>query len=109
MAALTKDFIDTVRARAQREPHFRRGLLRDAIDILLSGEIVTAKILLRDYINATIGFESLARATGIPAKSLHRMLGAEDNPKAQNLLDVLAHLQRAEGVQVQTTLRRKAS
>lgn len=104
--ALTKDFADTVRARAQRDPGFRRELLRGAIEAFLEGDIGTGKIVLRDYINATIGFESLAAATEIPSKSLMRMFGPNGNPTASNLFDILDHLQRAEGIRVQATLRR---
>lgn len=59
--ALTKDFSETVRARAVRDPGFRQGLLREAIACLLAGEVGAGTIVLRDYFNATIGF--LRRAT----------------------------------------------
>ena len=104
--ALTKDVADTVRARAQRDPGFRRELLRGAIEAFLEGDIGTGKIVLRDYINATIGFERLAAATNIPSKSLMRMFGPNGNPTASNLFDILDHLQRAEGIRVHATLRR---
>ena len=52
----------------------------------------------RDYINATIGFEELSELTGKPAKSLMRMMGPGGNPTARNLLEVVAHLQKAEGL-----------
>jgi hypothetical protein len=57
-----------------------------------------AKTILRDYINATIGFAELAEATNIPSKSLMRMLGPSGNPRADNLLEVLRLLQQREGV-----------
>jgi hypothetical protein len=37
------------------------------------------KAILRDTIKATVGFEKLGEATGAPAKSLMRMLGAGGN------------------------------
>jgi hypothetical protein len=37
------------------------------------------KAILRDYINATIGFEELSRVTKRPAKSLMRMFGPAGN------------------------------
>jgi hypothetical protein len=61
--ALTKDFADTVRARAHRDAGFRRELLRGAIEAFLESDVGTGKIVLRDYINATIGFERLAAGT----------------------------------------------
>ena len=68
---------------------------------LLAGDVDTGKALLRDYINATIGFEELSRRTKRPAKSLMRMLGPRGNPQARHLLAVLDALQRATGVQLQ--------
>ena len=51
------------------------------------------KAILRDYINATVGFEQLAKDTGTPAKSLMRMFSNRGNPRASNLFTVLASLQ----------------
>lgn len=105
---LTKDFKETVRARLIRSSGFRKAVLQEAIDGLLAGDLDVGKALLRDYVNGTIGFERLATLTGIPAKSLMRMLGPKGNPQAKNLFDVIGHLQRAEGVRVQVLLRSKA-
>ena len=45
----------------------------------------TARLILRDLINATIGFEQLARLTAKPSKSVHRMLSPAGNPSVDNL------------------------
>ena len=71
---------------AQREPEFRRALLQEGIECLLGGDVDTGKIVLRDYINATIGFEELGSRTARSAKSLMRMFGPTGNPQARNLL-----------------------
>ena len=73
--ALTREFKDTVKARAARDPDFREALLIEAAQQLLAGDLETGKAVLRDYINATVGFERLTRETGTPPKSLMRMLG----------------------------------
>jgi DNA-binding phage protein len=65
----------------------------------------TAKAILRDDINATIGFDELSRRTKRPAKSLMRMLGPSGNPQARNLLEVINHLQKAEGLHFEVSLR----
>jgi DNA-binding phage protein len=96
--ALTRDFKETIRARAERDPKFRKELLREGVECMLSGEIDTAKTILRDYINATIGFAEVAEHTRIPSKSLMRMLGPAGNPRADNLFQVVTYLQRREGV-----------
>jgi len=95
--ALTKDFKETVRARVGRDPAFRQALLQEAVTNMLAGDLATGKALLRDYINATIGFEELGRATGTPPKSLMRMFGPRGNPQASNLFAVLGHLQKQGG------------
>ena len=102
---LTKDFKETVRARLIRSAGFRKAVLQEAIDGLLAGDIDTGKALLRDYINGTMGFERLSELTHIPAKSLMRMFGPKGNPQAKNLFEVIAHLQRTEGVRCEVSLK----
>ncbi len=96
--ALTRDFKETIRDRARRDPKFRKELLREGLEALLSGEIEAAKTILRDYINATVGFIGLAEVTHIPPKSLMRMFGPAGNPRAANLFEVVSFLQRRERV-----------
>ena len=67
--ALTRDFRETVQARAQCDPAFREGLLREGVECLLSGDVDTGKIVLRDYINATVGFEKLGSLTNKPPRA----------------------------------------
>lgn len=95
--ALTRDFEETVRARARRDPAFGQALLQEAVATMLDGDLDTGKAVLRDSINATIGFEALGRATGTPPKSLMRMFGPRGNPQASNLFAVLGHLQKQGG------------
>jgi DNA-binding phage protein len=104
--ALTKEFRETIRERAQREPAFRKALLREAIELMLSGDEKTGRAILRNYINATVGFQQLEHASSIPANSLMRMLGPNGNPSARNLFGVLAHLQAHEGVNFALQSRR---
>ena len=56
--SLTRDFKETIRARIARDPGFREALLEEAVECLLSGDVDTGKSVLRDYINATIGFQA---------------------------------------------------
>ncbi len=106
--ALTRDFRETVQADAKRDPAFRRGLLSDALESLLSGEVTLGKELLRDYINATVGFPKLAAHTKIHAKTLHQMFGPNGNPTARNLFEIVAYLQQAEGVRFEVRSTRAA-
>lgn len=95
---LTKDFRETVLARAANDADFRRGLFGEAVEALLSDDIETGKVLLRDYVNATVGFETLAREMEKSPKSLMRMLSDKGNPRADNLLSMIARLKAREGV-----------
>ena len=98
--ALTRDFRETVQARVKRDASFRKGLLTEAIEGLLSGEVALGKELLRDYINATVGFPKLAARTKIHVKTLHQMFGPKGNPRANNLFAVIGKLQLVSGVRL---------
>lgn len=106
--ALTRDFKETIRARVQRDPGFRKALLRESVENFLAGDVETGKIILRDFINATVGFSKLSGVTQRSAKSLMRMLGPRGNPQARNLFEIVAYLQRAEGVRFELCSRRAA-
>lgn len=82
---LTRDFKQTVLERVQRDPEFAKALLDEAATLFLGGEPETARLILRDLVNATVGFEKLAHMTQKPSKSLHRMLSARGNPSMDNL------------------------
>ena len=103
---LTHDFKETIRARAQRDPAFRHALLRESVECILNGDSDTGKSVLRDYVNATVGFQELGQRTLIPAKSLMRMLGPKGSPSVANLSSILTALQKTEGVHFELSLRR---
>ena len=96
--SLTRDFKETIRARIERDPGFREALLEDGVECLLSGDVETGKSVLRDYINATIGFQELGGLTDKSPKSLMRMLGPSGNPQARNLFEIIGCLQKREGL-----------
>ena len=102
---LTREFKETVQARIRQDRKYRKELLRGGVESLLAGDLDTGKAILRDYINATIGFEELSRVTKRPTKSLMRMFGPDGNPHARNLFEVIGHLQRAEGLQVKLSIK----
>jgi DNA-binding phage protein len=98
---LTRNFLDTVRARAECDPAFREALFEEAMQALLQGDLDGGRSALRTYINATLGFEKLAAALGRPSKSLMRMFGPNGNPTAENLLGVISALQAETGVHLE--------
>jgi DNA-binding phage protein len=82
---LTRDFKQTVVERVARDPDFAKALLDEAATLFLSGEPDAARLILRDLVNATVGFETLSELTHKPSKSLHRMLSPKGNPSMDNL------------------------
>jgi DNA-binding phage protein len=99
--ALTRDFKETVNARVRRDPEFAAALLDEAVSLFLNGEPETARLILRDLVNATVGFEALALETAKPSKSLHRMLSAKGNPTMENLTAIFNVLRRKLQVNIE--------
>jgi DNA-binding phage protein len=98
--ALPKDLKKNIRARLQSDHAFRFALLSEAVEVLLGDDLPTAKSVLHDYIEATIGFRELSERTGISERGLMRMFGKAGNPRADQLFKVLATLQRYQGIQL---------
>ena len=96
--AITRSFKETVQARALKDAKFRTGLLKESIESMLAGDTETGKMILRDYINATIGFEKLGAVIDKSPKSLMRMFSPSGNPTANNLFGIIHTLQEKEGV-----------
>jgi DNA-binding phage protein len=103
--ALTRDFKETVRARAQRDPSFRLALIEEAVESLLGGDLDSGRSILSNYINATIGYPTLAELTGRSEKSLMRMLGPKGNPTATNLFGILSALKDQENIEFDIRVR----
>jgi len=61
MVVLTRSFKELVQKRIGADPAFGEALLREGIDTMLTGDVDTAKAILRDYIKATVGFPRLGR------------------------------------------------
>ena len=99
--ALTRDFRETVVARVERDPDLARAMLDEAATLFLNGEPETARMMLRDLVNATVGFEQLAGLTEKPAKSLHRMLSLNGNPSMDNLASIFSVLREALNVEIE--------
>src|SRR5205809_6367463 len=92
-------------AHAQRAPRFREALLPEAINAFLRGDTAAGKAILRDLVNATLGFEKLAAAIKKPSKSLHRMLAPRGNPSTENLFSIVSALQKKTGMKLRVTAK----
>ena len=106
---LTRDFKETVQARVQRDPKFRENLITEAAGCLLAGDVETGKTIIRDYINATITFQQLAKKLKKTDKSVHRMLGPRGNPRADNILEIIKILQANERVKLRVEAHKAAA
>jgi hypothetical protein len=94
--ALTRSFKETIREQLE-DRKFRREFLREAVANMVAGDLDTAKAVLREYINGTVGFVALGAALSKSPKSLMRMLSQDGNPQARNLFEVIAYLQKIDG------------
>jgi len=98
--ALTRGFKETVSARVARDPAFAKALLDEAATLFLNGDPHTARLILRDLVNASVGFEVLAAETRTPSKSLHRMLSERGNPSMDNLAAIFSVVRKRLGVDI---------
>lgn len=96
--ALTRQFKETVMELC-KDPEYRRGLLLEALESYLEGEIVVGNSLLRDYLNGTQAFSEVAQELQIQEASLRRMLSASGNATAKNLFRLFKVCQKREGIQ----------
>lgn len=97
---ITRDFKETVNKRVTQDPEFAQALLDEATSLFLNGEPETARLILRELVNSTIGFEELAIQTSKPSKSLHRMLSAKGNPTMDNLTAIYNTLRKELNVNI---------
>lgn len=102
MGQLTVDSSKTLQARIKADPAFVEALLREAADMFLNGEAEASRLLLRDVVNATVGFEQIAMATNRPSKSVHRMLSARGNPTMESLSAVFSAIRKVLNVSFAT-------
>lgn len=98
---LTRDFKETVKQRSVRDPAFAKAMLDEAATAFLNGEPHVARLVLRDLVNASVGFETLAAETNRPSKSLHRMLSEKGNPSMDNLAAIFGAVRKRLGVAIE--------
>ena len=102
--SITRDYKETINERINKDPAFTAALLDEAITLFLNGEPDVARLVLRDLVNATIGFETLALEVDKSSKSLHRMLSARGNPTMDNLTKIIDILRKQLGLDIQVKI-----
>ena len=108
MTPLTRSFRETIKEQLE-DREFRRAFLCEAVGMMIGGDLDTAKSILREYVNGTIGFIELGRALSKSPKSLMRMLSPSGNPHARNLFQMVAYLQELEGTVLEVRASSKAA
>ena len=68
-----------------RDPRYFKTMLDQAVGLLLGGEPEAARLILRDVVSETVGFEALAVLTHMSARSLRGMLTANGRLGMDNL------------------------
>ena len=95
---LTRYFKETLQLRVQQDPEYRKELIIEATNAFLEGDIETGKTLLKDYLNATEAFASVAVELAQDEKSLRRMVGPNGNPTLKNFIKLLGACKDREGL-----------
>ncbi len=68
-----------------RDPEFARMLLDQSVQLFLAGEPEASRVILRDLITLTLGFETLAVLTHRSVRSLRAMLSCNGRPGMDGL------------------------
>jgi hypothetical protein len=75
--------------RTRRDASFTKGMLEQTVALFLAGESEAARLILRDLVAATVGFEELAVLTNRSVKSLRAMLTSNGKPGMDALSSIL--------------------
>lgn len=94
---------EQVKWRIRTDDAFGYALLSEAIEVLLADDMTTAKSVLFDYIDATIGFEELSRQSGLPAEDLRHMFSLSGDPRTAELFRVIGLLQLHQGIRLEVS------
>jgi DNA-binding phage protein len=86
---LSREFKELVAAKAENDPEFRNGLIIEAINMILTGEITAGRIMLRDYINAVGAMDDICRQLNKQKSAICRMLGPSGNPTLKSIVPVI--------------------
>lgn len=95
--ALTREFKDTVMELC-KDPDYRKGLLLEALESYLEGDVAVGNSLLRDYLNGTQAFDEVARDLHMQEAGLRRMVGPKGNATARNLFRLFKVCRGREGI-----------
>src|SRR5690554_1182881 len=95
--ALTREFKETVMELC-KNPEYRKGLLLEALESYLEGDVVVGNSLLRDYLNGTQAFGEVASDLQMQEAGLRRMVSPVGNATAKYLFRLFKVCQEREGI-----------
>ena len=90
--ALTVDYKEGVLKDIRENPDVAREYYREAMTAMVNGENEVASTMFRDLVKAGIGFQRLAKETGISAPNLHRALSVRGNPTMRTFGKIAASI-----------------
>ena len=96
--SMTKSLDDTVRESLLKSSEFRQVFLQGVVSDLLTGDVDSAKSMIRRYIVATVGYSTLEHDLLLSEGSLCRAFEPGGQPLASVLFKVIAELERREGI-----------
>ena len=105
--ALTREFRDTVMELC-KDPEYRKGLLIEALESYLEGDVVVGNTLLKDYLNGTQAFGDMAEKMDMQEAGLRRMVSPKGNATAKKLFRLFKLCQHREGIESAEQLLRVA-
>jgi hypothetical protein len=102
---LTHDFKETVQARARRDRRFRHALLREAVECVINGDLETGKAVLRNYVNATVGFQNLGKTHADSGEEYYAPVGSEGQPVGRQSQQYSDRSSKTKGVRLELALK----
>ena len=97
---LTREFKELVVDMARKDSEFRKGLIRNAIELVFEGDLVAGKFALRDYINATGIIDDISYRLGKHKSSIRRMMGPNGSPTLKNFVEIVRVCAEFEGIKI---------
>jgi DNA-binding phage protein len=95
--------------RPFRDPFHPAALLEHALHLHYNcddeEDVKSARMIFRDLVRMTLGFEELARRTKINSKSLHRMLSKTGNPTSRNMATIICCLRKTLKLSITVEVR----
>jgi len=90
--ALTVDYKEGVLKEIRENPEIAKEYYREAVKASINGETDIANVMFRDLVNAGVGFQRLAKETGISAPNLHRALSSRGSPTLKTFGKIAASI-----------------